>query len=212
MNDSHPLGDPAELAALYVAGAMNHIECWAFERHMSDGCDQCATELRRLNAASSSLAEFSEELTPAEGIKKSLLQRIAASETSHVDDADRNTTEQVWRKWKGDAAQQLCTLRSDEGGWEATGVEGVSIRRLFVDSDRNQFTGMVRMTAGSTYPRHVHNGAEECLVLEGDLHVGDLVLHAGDYQRAPAGSLHGVQSTEGGCLLLITSSLSDDFV
>jgi anti-sigma factor ChrR (cupin superfamily) len=68
------------------------------------------------------------------------------------------------------------------------------------------------MDAGSSYPRHVHNGAEECLVLEGDIRMGDAVLHAGDYQYAPPDTLHGVQSTEKGCLLLITSSLSDELV
>ena len=209
MNDAHPQGDPAELAALYVAGGMSELERWGFERHLGDRCATCAAEMTRLNAASQSLAEFSEHVAPAERIKLSLLQRIAASPT--VTPADK-APEQVWRKWRSDSSDNLCTLRANEGGWEKTGVEGVSIRRLFVDSDRNQFTGMVRMAAGASYPRHVHNGAEECLVLEGDLHVGDLVLHPGDYQRAPAGSLHGVQSTEGGCLLLITSSLHDYFV
>jgi len=211
MNDTHPLGDPAELAALYVAGGMNHLERWGFERHLSDCCALCAAEMARLDPVSVHLAEFTENVAPAESIKQQLLRRIGASATATNPDS-RTPTDQVWKKWRGNTADELCTLRANEGGWEKTGVEGVSIRRLFVDSDRNQFTGMVRMAAGATYPRHVHNGAEECLVLEGDLHVGDLVLHAGDYQRAPAGSLHGIQSTEGGCLLLITSSLSDDFV
>ena len=48
-------------------------------------------------------------------------------------------------------------------------------------------------------------------MLEGDLHIGEDVMHPGDYQFAPAGSRHGVQSTEHGCLLLITSSLNDRF-
>jgi hypothetical protein len=37
-------------------------------------------------------------------------------------------------------------------------------------------------------------------------------MRPGDYQRAPKGSRHGVQRTEQGCLLLITSSLTDVFV
>ena len=74
-------------------------------------------------------------------------------------------------------------------------------------------TMLIRMAPGTAYPAHRHGGAEECYVLEGDLHVGDdIVMHAGDYQRAEAGSTHPVQSTRGGCLLLLTSSLRDELV
>jgi quercetin dioxygenase-like cupin family protein len=73
-------------------------------------------------------------------------------------------------------------------------------------------TAMFRMEPGTSYPQHIHAGAEECYVLEGDLHVGDMVLHAGDYQRAEAGSHHGYQSTETGCVLLVTCALNDEHI
>ena len=69
---------------------------------------------------------------------------------------------------------------------------------------------MFRMAPGTSYPSHVHDGAEECYVLEGDLHVGDVVLGPGDFQRATPGSHHVEQRTDGGCLLLVNSSLSDE--
>jgi hypothetical protein len=56
----------------------------------------------------------------------------------------------------------------------------------------------------------VHAAAEECFVVSGDLHVGDLVMGPGDYQMAPPGSEHGRQWTEGGCLLYISCALSDE--
>jgi anti-sigma factor ChrR (cupin superfamily) len=120
---------------------------------------------------------------------------------------------QVWRQWTPDRENRdLLIIRGDDGAWEETGVAGVRVRRLLVDPARNQFTALVRMDAGTSYPRHVHNGPEECLVLEGDIRMGDAVLHAGDYQYAPPDTLHGEQSTENGCLLLISSSLSDELV
>jgi anti-sigma factor ChrR (cupin superfamily) len=79
-----------------------------------------------------------------------------------------------------------------------------------MDSARDRMTCLVRMAAGTAYPRHIHAGPEECLVLEGELRVGDEMLRAGDYQRAAPGSHHPVQSTDRGCLLLIVSSLSDE--
>jgi quercetin dioxygenase-like cupin family protein len=69
---------------------------------------------------------------------------------------------------------------------------------------------LVRMAPGSEYPGHRHAGAEECYVLQGDIWVGDVHMRRGDYQRAPAGSRHPVQTTDEGCVLLLVSSLSDE--
>ncbi len=68
---------------------------------------------------------------------------------------------------------------------------------------------MVRMEPGASYPAHRHGGAEECFVISGDLRTGAVHLRAGDWQRADAGSRHPVQSTDGGCVLLLVSSLDD---
>ena len=40
----------------------------------------------------------------------------------------------------------------------------------------------------------------------------DIVMHAGDYQRMGGGTVHPVQSTEGGCVLFIISSLHDELM
>jgi quercetin dioxygenase-like cupin family protein len=69
---------------------------------------------------------------------------------------------------------------------------------------------LVRMAPGTSFPAHVHNGPEECFVLQGDLTIGPATMATGDYQYAPPGSSHPVQSTRGGCVLLLTSSLSDE--
>jgi anti-sigma factor ChrR (cupin superfamily) len=71
---------------------------------------------------------------------------------------------------------------------------------------------LVRMAAGTTYPSHRHAGDEQCFVLDGDLHVGEIVLHSGDFQLAPEESEHGPQSTVGGCTLLIVSSRNDELL
>jgi hypothetical protein len=47
-------------------------------------------------------------------------------------------------------------------------------------------------------------------VLQGDIWVGDVHMRRGDYQRAPAGRRHPVQTTDEGCVLLLVSSLSDE--
>ncbi|HEY3243416.1 MAG TPA: cupin domain-containing protein [Phycisphaerae bacterium] len=210
MNQPHPIGDPPELAALYVSGAMTGAEFAEYQRHVQSGCAACAAELRLLDAAADALAEAAGTAAPPANVRAALLTRAAADTAPH--DSHASSDPRVFHRWQPDSTGDLFIQRASEGAWEGTGVGGVMVRRLFVDQARNQFTALVRMTPGAAYPRHIHNGPEECLVLEGDLHVGDDVLLAGDYQRAPAGSRHGIQHTESGCLLLITSSLSDELI
>lgn len=209
MRDEHSIGDSGELAALYAAGALPSEERVLFEAHLATGCTVCNDELQRLHPVLAAFAAASTPAPPDPRTREALLKRVAAASEAHQ-------ASPLQRHWQ--SAEQANTPRPEmfiqrveEGIWEKSDVPGVSIRTLFVDQAKNQFTALVRMAPGSSYPRHVHNGPEECLVLEGELHVGDTVLRQGDYQRAPAGSRHGIQSTEHGCLLLIMSSLSDSF-
>ena len=106
----------------------------------------------------------------------------------------------------------LSIVRSQEGDWEELAVPGVFVKQLDVDRERRMVTMLVRMEPGTSYPRHLHAGSEGCFVLEGELKVGGEILRAGDYQRAGTGSTHDIQSTETGCLLLITSSEDDELL
>jgi anti-sigma factor ChrR (cupin superfamily) len=205
MNHDHPLGDPAELAALYAAGGMTGEEQAAFESHLAAGCATCDAALRDLDPVLVALGRSAEVVEPSPRTRDALLRRVAAEAPGRASPLRRHLA--------GGAAgdEGLVIRRAAGAAWEKTEVPGVSLRVLFVDPARDQFTALVRMEAGASYPRHVHKGPEECLVLEGELHVGEEVLRAGDYQRAAVGSQHAVQRTDQGCLLLITSSLSDEF-
>src|SRR5262249_39728205 len=155
-------------------------------------------ELETLAPLSGALADLVRQSAPP-GVRAALLDRIERSA-----DEPAAPDAQVWKQWDNDSdAAGFLIHRAADEAWEPTGIDGIAVRRLFVDKPRNQMTMLVRMNAGTSYPRHVHNGPEECYVLQGDLHVGEEVLHAGDYQRAAPGSLHGIQSTDHGCLLFI---------
>jgi anti-sigma factor ChrR (cupin superfamily) len=71
---------------------------------------------------------------------------------------------------------------------------------------------LIRMEPGASYVPHRHGGPEQCYVVEGDLRDGDVVVRAGDFQCAPESTMHGAQTTEKGCLLLIVSSLRDELL
>jgi anti-sigma factor ChrR (cupin superfamily) len=200
-----------ETAALYALGALTSEERDTFEAHVA-ACEACAVEVRSFLEVTASLERgvSGGGIQPSPKVRDELLRRVAEEKSR-----DGSET-QVWKRWSeipgAFIAPGLFTLRANEGTWEETAVPGVSVKPLFVDRERDYVTMLVRMAPGTSYPCHRHGGAEECYVLQGDLHVAGQVLHAGDYQRAEDTSEHGVQSTEAGCLLLITSSQHDELL
>jgi anti-sigma factor ChrR (cupin superfamily) len=217
MNDSSSENckdsDIAERAALYLSGAMPEPERKAFEEALAQGRPEYVEHMKRLEGVVDHLVQTVDPAQPDASIRASLLAKIArgARPVTAPPGAKR---QQIWRRWQSSAdPHALFTLHANEGSWEETGVEGVQVRRLFVDRANNRMTAMFRMAPGTSYPEHIHDGPEECYVLEGDLHVGEeLIMRAGDYQRATPGSEHAAQWTQCGCLLLVASSLSDELV
>lgn len=192
-----------DMAEAFVSGAMPAERREEYEEHLAR-CGPCRAEVEVLSAVVEGLALATPPAAPPAGV----WERVRVELTADV---------QTWRGWKPDDPNGgplgLFLARDTERRWEPTGVPGVEAQRLFQDPDADRVTMLVRMAPGSSYPAHVHAGPEECYVLEGDLRVGDdLEMSAGDYQRARAGTHHPVQSTRGGCVLLLSSSLSDELV
>ncbi len=132
-----------------------------------------------------------------------LRERVKAGSSVNSDDSSAAV-----KGWSP-AAGIWLSQHQDEGMWQEIGIPGVSVRVLNLDRERMCVTTLVKIAPGASYPRHRHAGPEECYVIDGDIHVSGAVLGKGDYQRAEAESIHEVQSTEGGCTLLIVSSLRD---
>lgn len=85
--------------------------------------------------------------------------------------------------------------------------DGVSLGDsiLQLDSDRPLGEGfhVYRMPAGMKTRRHIHNGHEQFLILEGELHESDgTVLRAGDLVFYRDGTEHN-SYTPDGCLLAV---------
>ncbi|MGI8569429.1 MAG: cupin domain-containing protein [Methylocella sp.] len=104
----------------------------------------------------------------------------------------------------GAAARELpgtLTRRAGTGVWTEMSP-GVTYTVLFDDPVAKRRSVLVRALPGSIYDSHFHDeGHEECLVLEGDLIMGDLKLLAGDFHLAAKGSSHPPATTVSGCLL-----------
>ena len=197
MSDQHDTLDTQALerAALQGLGALEAKEARDYEAHL-DECLACESEVATFGPVVDDLALAAPPIEPPSHLLGEVLRRIHASPQQQREPSP--------------AAAPLSFTMSDDGAWESFGVDGVEFRTLFIDEERKRVTLLVRIESGVSYPAHRHRDAEECYVLQGDLKVGDVVMHAGDYQFAPARSLHPVQSTEKGCLLLINTGVDNE--
>lgn len=198
-----------ELAALYALAALPPAEMDAVERDYRERTSFWR-EVRSLKDAAGELAESGPRARPRRDLWPAIQERVRASTMR----AGSSTTcaAQVWKSWSTASASDWL-VRAGDGGFEPTGFDGIDVRRLFVDDEHDRVTMLIKMAPGTSYPSHRHGGPEECFVLEGDLSIGDaLEMHAGDFQRMDQDSVHEMQSTRGGCLLLVTSSKRDELL
>jgi anti-sigma factor ChrR (cupin superfamily) len=199
----------SELCALYALDALDSEDLQTFEAHLAAGCSMCSAELAALSHVNALLTQaVPDGATLRSEVKQQLFSRIevATAATSQLKQARTVLAS------SGTSLPELLILRSNDGEWADVGFPGITVKRLSVDAERQTMTLLVCMAPRTQYPRHKHGSVEECYVLAGDLHVGERVLHAGDYMRAEKGSLHDLHYTEGGNTLLFVSQFQDEII
>lgn len=206
-----PAGELADWAALYVLGALSSDERARCELRLANDAAFRA-EVEKLRPTVDALAQCAEPVAPPAALYARILER--AGLTGARGSSVEAEGVQPWKQWRAQQRTQAFDyLAASAGEFVPTAVPGISVRKLFVDPAADRVTMLVRMQPGASFPSHRHAGPEECYVLAGDIRVGpELHMHAGDYQRADLDSVHPVQSTDCGCLLLITSSLHDELL
>lgn len=105
-----------------------------------------------------------------------------------------------------DGPPSTVTVREGEGEWR-TLAPGVAIKLLLVDRQAGFQSFLLRLAPGCQLPAHDHHTLEECLLLEGDMLIGDRVYGAGDYHAALPGSRHDPISTRNGGVVFLRGQL-----
>lgn len=106
----------------------------------------------------------------------------------------------------GNDASQTFFARNDN--WLAL-ADGVTRKELWQDDRRASY--FYRLQPGASVPAHDHAQNEECMVLSGDVFLGDTLLRAGDYQLAPAGTRHGPVHSDVGSVLFVRGARIDNY-
>jgi anti-sigma factor ChrR (cupin superfamily) len=199
--------DLQDQAEQYALGTRSEEETRALEARAVVH-EELRAERDRLLRVTDELLLMPTPMAPRQDLWPRIQARIAAGAAPVVP-----VDPQIWKHWHGGTpATPVVSIRAQDTPWERTGVRGISARRLHADDAHKRVTMLVRMDAGTSYPAHRHADVEECFVLQGDLDTGSGHMRAGDYQRAEKDSVHPVQTTRGGCLLLLISSQSDQLV
>lgn len=130
------------------------------------------------------------------------LNRLAAQLTPIDPPAERADAlrDRVLGVARDGAHPQNVTIPATAGDWIpiAPKVE----MKVLQDSPACK-TVLYRLAPGGVLPAHHHRGEEECIVLEGEAHLGEIRVQQGDYHLAFEDTDHGdVRSTTGAVLFV----------
>lgn len=97
-------------------------------------------------------------------------------------------------------------------GWVHTGrkrwvASSPGVEVLPLKGDSEVVSMLVRFAPGASVADHHHALDEDCLVLEGEMFLGDILLRAGDYQLAPAGGGHFGETSDVGVVFFFHGAL-----
>ena len=182
-----------DLAASYALGNLGDAEKKEFEELLRERDGSIEKELKTFTEVVEYLLYDAAPLQVPAGLEGRLFAKIKKE------------------KRKKNTDDGFLYVRNDEGEWVEI-MNGVKIKNLYRNPERNYATLLVKMDPGATFPDHVHTDTEECYVIEGDLKMGGRVFEKGDYIRAEAHSTHESISTENGCFLLIAASEENEML
>jgi hypothetical protein len=182
-----PRCEQSERASLYALRALPASEAAALEAHLS-GCLECRRQIETLRPIVSAFAYWPTDVLRPPDLWARLAGRIA-EET-------------------GEEPLPPSTLSGPGPEWEEV-APGIACKLLATDPERDRVSMLVRLAPGADYPPHRHADVEELHLLSGELWIEDRKLHAGDYNRAEAGSSDQRVWSETGCTCVLITSLRD---
>jgi hypothetical protein len=95
----------------------------------------------------------------------------------------------IYLRDNGDEPSPAGTSRERRAQWENFAP---GIRRRLLWQAGNACAYLARAQVGAAVPAHGHRNDEECLMIEGELFTGDVLIREHEFQLAPVGFEHGL--------------------
>jgi hypothetical protein len=183
-----------KLIALYALDILNESERREVEEAIGTS-PALQAQFAELQSAVDAIPYSAPPVPMAANLKDRLFKRINSQERapnlSFVETLRKQAAKVAWKPF--------------------TPVPGVSVGKFYTDYQKREVLYFVRAKAGIQFPCHRHAGAEEMLVLEGDLLVDKKTYGIGELVRSAPGSSHQ-PSTLTGCTLFLRSAFEDAIV
>ena len=106
----------------------------------------------------------------------------------------------VMKRVAEDSVRHHTALDAGQGVWHKL-LPG--IERKVLHEQEGVMSYLLRFAPGAVLPAHRHPVDEECVVLEGTIRIGTLVLGPGGYHRVPRDVLDADSTTDDGCVIYL---------
>jgi len=110
----------------------------------------------------------------------------------------------VLSRAKAAPTPRLDTIHSADGEWKPF-LPRIAIKVLRREAGTQSY--LLRLDPGAVLLPHEHPDEEECMVLEGQVRIGDIVASQGDYHLAPKGVDHSAIVSDQGALLFLRGAI-----
>ena len=179
MANHHPA---PELLAAFSAGSLQLSHALCISTHL-EHCDECRSNLMRLNSMGANLMEELKPAKASENLKSSVLSMLDDEVTEATPVINRDS--RVPR-----ALQQFIPDDYDYLQWYRVSPS-IQAARLCTDSNGSKVE-MLRIKPGGQVPSHTHTGDEYTMLLEGSFSdesgvykEGDFVVRDGRHKHKP---------------------------
>ena len=127
---------------------------------------------------------------------------LTAAQKAEAEDAAAiaRVRSRVMQRIAQDSVRHHVAVGAAEGNWHKL-MPG--IERKVLHEEAGVMSYLLRFAPGAVLPAHRHPIDEECLVLEGTLRIGTLVLGPGGYHRVPHDVLDADSTSDDGCVIFL---------
>jgi hypothetical protein len=115
----------------------------------------------------------------------------------------------IYLRDNGDEPSPAGTSRERQAQWENFAP---GIRRRLLWQAGNACAYLARAQVGAAVPAHGHRNDEECLMIEGELFTGDVLIREHEFQLAPTGFEHGLVQAATACVVYLRGDAELDIL